>query len=168
MRRDRGFTLVEVLIVVSILGLLVGILATALRVSVHAGSQSMGALDLSHDAELLGHVLGDDLANANVVDTNAATCVAAPMLRLEIGGEIAYRIDADHSLVRVECASGAERVVARFLGAATPTVVCTPSCGASATRVRLDIPLCARLGESDRCDPMNTRTIRVIGRPRAA
>jgi prepilin-type N-terminal cleavage/methylation domain-containing protein len=163
--RQQGFTLIEVIMVVSILGLLAGVLAAALRVGVHSGGQAMDQLDLSHDAEVLSLVLGDDLANASTVDTAAASCVAAPMIRLDVGAEIAYRI-VGHRLVRVDCASGSERTIVRRLGDTAPTVTCTPACGPSATRVRVDVPVCARHPETDTC--RITRAIRVIGRPRAA
>lgn len=167
--RDQGFTLVEVIMVVSILGLLVGVLAAALRVGVHASTEAVGRLDLSRDAELLSHVLGDDLANAATVDTAPATCVAAPLLRLDVGAEVAYQVDAAaHTLTRHDCAAGTTRIVARFLGDVAPTIVCIPSCGSATTRVRVEVPVCARLGETDRCDPKNSRTLRVIARPRSA
>jgi len=165
--RDQGFTLVEVIVVVCILGLVVGVLGSALRVGVHAGVQGAARLDVAHDAELLSNYLLEDVANASVVDTAAASCVASPMLRLEIGGEVAYRVNADHTLTRHDCASGGSRIVARNLGATAPTVTCVSSCGSTVTRVVIDIPLCSRLGETDSCDTATDRDLRLIGRPRA-
>lgn len=165
--RDDGFTMVEVIVVVAVLGLVVSVLGSALRVGVHAGVQGAARLDLSHDAELLSNYLLEDLANATVVDTAAASCVAAPVIRLEVGGEIAYRSNADHTMTRHDCASGAEQIVARNLADVAPTVTCVSSCGATITRVKIDIPLCSRLGDTGVCDPDTARDLRLIGRPRA-
>jgi prepilin-type N-terminal cleavage/methylation domain-containing protein len=166
-QNDRGFTLVEVIVVVVVLGLTVGVLAAAMRVGVQAGMSSNARLDLAHDAEQLALIITDDIANANTVDTAAAACVASPVIRMVSGSQIAYRVNADHSLTRHDCAAGTQRIIARNLADAAPTVVCTPSCGSEVTRVQLDIPLCARLGETTTCDPANTRTVRLIGKPRA-
>jgi prepilin-type N-terminal cleavage/methylation domain-containing protein len=166
-RRDAGFTLVELLVVISIIGMTVAVLASALTVGVQSGVDSAARLDVSHDEEVLSHVLSDDIASATVIDTVAANCVASPVLRLVVGTEIAYRADPDHTLTRVECAGGAERIVARHLADDPPVVTCTPACGNGVTRLRIDVALCARTG-LDVCDTSSARTLRLIVRPRAS
>lgn len=132
-RDEHGFTLVELLIAVSVLGVIVLALGAAFSVGLRTMDTTTNRLAGSMDAQLLGVHLPDDVASATVITTAPAaivcTGVASPVLQLADGAfNVVYGVRAargEHQLERHDCSGGAVRstiVVARHLGGMTAAV----------------------------------------------
>lgn len=131
--RDRGVTLPELLIVVSIVGLIVAVLSTSVIVTLRQNDNTEGRINVARAEQNVGMWMPADLASANVVDTspNASPCGAAVcdgivlsngsnvvMLTWTIDGpggvtsttNVSYHFtqlpDGEYVLWRVECTDG--------------------------------------------------------------
>lgn len=131
--RDRGMTLPELLIVVSIVGLIVAVLSTSIIVTIRQDDNTEGRLNVARAEQSVGMWMPADLASADVVDTSpsASPCGAAVcdgivlsngsnvlMLTWTVDGpggtstttNVSYHFtqlpDGDYVLWRVECIDG--------------------------------------------------------------
>lgn len=141
-RDERGFTLVEVLIAVTVLGIIVAALGAAFSVGLRTMDGTANRLAGSMDAQLLGFYLPDDVASATTITASPApiVCAGAASPILELGDATAFTVvygvraaDGRHQLERYDCAGGAVRstiVVARNLaGDAAAVATRIPSAG---------------------------------------
>lgn len=135
---ERGFTLVEMVISIAVLGLLSGLLAAGLSVGLRTATGTSDRMAGSTAARMLAVYLPPDVHSANDAVASATgagiTCAGVPNPRLElVGGDgfhVVYGVDVvngDHVLQRHECTAGLSTnviVVARNLaglGAVVPT-----------------------------------------------
>lgn len=140
-RRDQaGFTLLELLIAISIMGFVFGIIATAFVLGYETSEQSERRLAGSQDAELLSIYLLRDIQSADTATTSGSpTCgiTSGALLTLSWKQDTATRratyrtqVGADGlEVTRQACrdaTTSPARVVARQL-LQPPTVACTPS-----------------------------------------
>lgn len=77
-RRDRGMTLPELLIVVTVVGLIVAVLSTSIVVTIRQQDNTEGRLNVARAEQSVGMWMPADLASADVVDTSpqASPCGA--------------------------------------------------------------------------------------------
>lgn len=112
-RDDRGFTLVELLIVVTIIPLIVGALAAGLVSVFSLQSGVANRLGDSADAQVVASRFLKDVQSASTIETNAAPLCGSgtQLLGLEWGsGEavsyVEQLLSGQYSLVRNDCAGG--------------------------------------------------------------
>jgi prepilin-type N-terminal cleavage/methylation domain-containing protein len=175
MNDDRGFTLVEVTVVVSILGLIAGVLATAMTVGLRSSAETKGRLDVSQSVDLVASRFVEDASGARTV-TTSSNCGPTPLLAMTLRDEgvnqtVAYSVaesGSERLLVRTKC-DGAERsqVLTHALGDMQPTIVCLPACSGAPHQITLGLPLCVRLADG-LCDPSSNRYIQLLAHPRGA
>src|SRR5947209_6522111 len=72
--REAGFTLIEVLIALSLTAVIVGALAEALIVGVRTSDGTSQRLALSHDAEISARWFASDASSSDTVTTAASSC----------------------------------------------------------------------------------------------
>ncbi|HWC33724.1 MAG TPA: prepilin-type N-terminal cleavage/methylation domain-containing protein [Mycobacteriales bacterium] len=148
-RPEAGFTLVELLIVVTILPLIVGAITAGFITTLNNRDTTTARLMDSHDAQITSTYFVRDVKSAQYVATSGTTvCGTASYLvglswsaanssGTVITYYVAYTLDAAHSTVnRISCQSGGNKVlpVSHDAGTATATVTCTDgttSCAAS-------------------------------------
>lgn len=166
---DDGFTLVELIIAIGIMGLLVSTLVGVLFASVRANSETRERLDGTRDEQISSVWFAPDVQGATSVTTGgAATCGSGTAL-LDLRGSsydpvsltttqtaVSYVYDTVTSggatvgrLERRTCEAAslgagsaplARNVVARTLATTAPTVSCSPSpCGASTRSVTVTL-----------------------------
>lgn len=135
-KRESGFTLVELLIAVSVLGMIMAALGAAFAVGYRTMNDTSNRLAGSNDAQLLGANLPPDIESASVVTASSSgtgiTCTGAsnPVLQLTDGTtfNVVYgvRSTADaYSLERYICTGGTVQstiVVARNLASTSAAV----------------------------------------------
>ena len=142
---ERGFTLVEVLVTVVVLGVVIAALGAGFSVGLRTMDSTANRLAGSMDAQLLGVHLPDDVASATSIDAtpSSITCVgvASPVLQLGDGAsfDVVYGVGAGsgtHRLERHDCAGGSVRstiVVARNLAGPAAAVATRTATGATLT-----------------------------------
>lgn len=172
MTRENGFTLVEVLVVVTILGLVVGVLASSIGVALRTATQVEGMLLVSGDVERLADRFVEDAASAVTVST-AGTCGDRPFIEFAledfgVAHRVGYAVDRTggaHRIVRTRCADDqlVQVVVSSLAG--DPVVTCAPACVQRPRRIDLDVEFCGRLPD-DSCDAGSTRQLRFSASPR--
>ncbi len=95
--RERGFSLVELLIVVVIMGIVVGVISATLILGMQLGPQTRNRTKASSGSSLLTNALSDDVANSSVVVPGAAnqpcTVALSPLTLVTItnGPAITYK-----------------------------------------------------------------------------
>jgi prepilin-type N-terminal cleavage/methylation domain-containing protein len=157
-RADSGFTLIELVISVSILGLVMTAITTAMLVALKTNSETESRLTESRDVQFASTWFGDDVASANTVTAGGtALCAvpagssvvvqfqnydittppaAAPARTAPYGVTnprmVTYALTAAGELHRLVCgnATAADNVVAHSLAPTAPTVTVS---GTSAT-----------------------------------
>lgn len=146
---ERGFTLVEVLIAVAVLGVVIAAIGAGYSVALRTMDGTANRLAGSMDAQLLGVHLPDDVASATRIDVSDIACtgVVAPILQLRDGAKVnvVYGVraaGAGHQLERHDCAGGAVRsttVIARNLAGADAAVATRVPASGGATGATLTI-----------------------------
>ncbi|MCZ7525328.1 MAG: type II secretion system GspH family protein [Acidimicrobiia bacterium] len=131
---EGGFTLVELLVTIAILGLISGPLAASIIVGLRSTDTTRARLGEANDTELLGSYLVPDVQGARLADT-AADCGGATVLRLTVSpdGEpdrtLGYHVAAagdGWELRRRRCEAGAavdDRPIVHELAAAGDVTV---------------------------------------------
>jgi prepilin-type N-terminal cleavage/methylation domain-containing protein len=168
-RRDDGFTLVELLIVVSILGIIMGAIAASFIVSLRVTSETQDRLSESHDADLTSAYFASDFQSAESLD---ATCgpSSGSIMRFSwtdpgsthdsdddearAVGYVVETQDGERRLNRYLCigtdTSGEMVTLARLLSDTDPLIECfdeqglATSCSDDALTARLTVHVCAR------------------------
>ena len=134
---EDGFTLAELLVVISILGIVAGVLALALVVSGKSAAQTTSRLSQSHDAQIASAYLATDVQSSKQLTT--ATCPPSSPLTGQVNlinfsydgttpsASYFYGASGDETqVVRTFCVGGAlqaEAPVVHFAGP-QPTVTC--------------------------------------------
>jgi prepilin-type N-terminal cleavage/methylation domain-containing protein len=146
-RDDHGFTLVELMLTVALLGIVMAPIGAAFVVGLRSSSDAASRLTESRGAQITAAFFARDVQGARTVTLGSSSCGAVagttPVLTLS-GGDpadptvVTYQLetlDGQRALVRDRCA-GAEVVnhtpVAHDVSG-TPTVSCSPSCAAVST-----------------------------------
>jgi prepilin-type N-terminal cleavage/methylation domain-containing protein len=136
MREERGFTLVEILISMAILGILIAAVGGALIVSLRTSDATKARLSQSHDVQIASAYVANDVQSASSVDVPGSTsnCSAAftTLVTFTYG-------TTGHPTAVYECGtatngetqirrtfnSGTPIVIAHFAGTARPDVLVT-------------------------------------------
>jgi prepilin-type N-terminal cleavage/methylation domain-containing protein len=109
--RDRGLTLPELLITVSMIGLISAAITAAVIVTLRSADTVEGRINLANDEQSLEYDMPTDLASASLVDTDPALtpCGAACPASVTLGGSnvmllnwTTQRIGAGNTIVDVE------------------------------------------------------------------
>lgn len=175
-RDDGGFTLIEVILVVTIMALLVGVMSASISVGLQASRQTEGTLRVSGDVELLAGRFTEDVASARTVQTTGTGCGGSPFVVLSlqdrgVSSTVTYGVDRTggvHRIIRTRCDSTTlAQTVASTLGITDPVLVCAPLCSGRPTSVRLSVVLCAR-NPAGACSEDTTRAIELSSYPRGA
>lgn len=134
---EAGFTLVEVLITVVILGVIVGALSSGLIVALRTTEQTTTRLDESHDAQIVSAYLVNDTQSAATI--SATPCGSgSPLVTFQLAQadqRVSWyheMVDGQGRVVRRTCAGAVDPqivTVADFAGGAAVTcddLVCDP------------------------------------------
>jgi Prokaryotic N-terminal methylation motif len=133
LRDYDGFTIVELLIGMTIMVILIGAIASALVVGLKTTDQTTARMDESHDAQISSAYLAKDVQSAATVTVVAGggNCGAAsPLVTFNYsdGSAASYSCGPTAGETRVtRTYAGQTVVLAHFAGLAKPTVTCTPS-----------------------------------------
>ena len=116
---ENGFTLVELLIVIVILGIVAGAIATAFLVIGHSSKETTQRFNESHDAQIAAAYLANDVQSAQTITSTACGSGGTSV--------VGFRYeDASIATYSYETASGEAQVTRRFCpsgGSPEPTVV---------------------------------------------
>jgi prepilin-type N-terminal cleavage/methylation domain-containing protein len=144
---ESGFTLVELIIGVAIVGLLMTAIASALIVSLRTTGVTNSRLAESHDVQISSSYLANDMqSSASIfVPNSSATCASTPteLIRFNYYGgslEASYSCGlATNGETQVTRSfNGSSQILAHFAGTARPLVTCSPSpCSSSADAITL-------------------------------
>ncbi len=142
-RRERGFTLVELTIAVTILGILVVTLATVFTVMARTADQTAQRFTQSRGAKFAGVYWNPDVASSELVNPAGVRCGSAgtPLVtfrwvddrlpQAQVSTWAATTSGSSSSLVRYLCNANA-------LSAPSRTTTVAPSINAAATSVSCD------------------------------
>ena len=166
MRREQGFTLVELLIAISLTGVIMGPLLTALFIGFRSSSEAAQRLAESHDAQLATIFFSGDVQSSDVVQPSDICVTSTPLVALRwtegtastVVRQASYEVRTDplsgeRQLLRHLCTTpGTVRstVVAHQLAPSTgPSVTCDGgACAASSTPDRLALTVTTTSGYS--------------------
>lgn len=158
---DDGYTLIELLVTVVILGVIIGPLASAFAVSVRTAKPTQERFERSHDAQLAANYVVTDAQSADgpgiAISDDATTCGpsgGSPIVRMRWTStapgftttteNVNYVLD-DGTLVRWTCTGGGapwSSVTANVIGHHIDSAVvsCVPSpCGSTSTGLRVAV-----------------------------
>ncbi len=130
---EGGFTLVELMVAVAILGVVVVALASTFVVTARTATVTSQRFDESHDAQIASAYLANDVQSANVI--SATSCGSGGTLLLSFdylsGARASYFFDAGaKEVVRRFCEDGstpsANATLVHEAGSAAPTLACAP------------------------------------------
>lgn len=151
LRDDEGFTLIEMLVTIVILGIISAAIVTAIIVGLRTTDDTGRRLSESHDAQLVQVYVPNDVQSATFVSSSDTACTGTDpvvMLRWTDGAVTkvaSYVVESaaiDRKLVRTYCENGTQVrsfPVAHHLGGADPVVTCAPACDATFRSLRLDV-----------------------------
>lgn len=149
MRSQRGVSMVELLVVISLTGLIAGALTSAIATGLRTTEATTDRLQETQDAHLTTIAFVRDAQSADAVSLTQTSCSGLdPLVLLSwtddgVAKEAAYAVravDGRRVLSRWFCQNGGgavRRDVAQALHATTdPAITCVPNC-AAATRVEM-------------------------------
>jgi prepilin-type N-terminal cleavage/methylation domain-containing protein len=152
---DPGFTLVELLVAITILGIITTALGTALYVGIRAAGDEQRTLDESNAEQLVAHFLSNDVKSACSSALTVPACTRSPNPSTSpvsaCGSTVQVAIDTTSTatgaaadttigylltgttLTRVTCALGASstsssRTIAKFVGSLIGSYPASGSC----------------------------------------
>ncbi len=148
LKSEDGFTLVELMVSVAILGIIIGAISAAIIVGLQTSDRTTNRLAESHDAQDVAAFFVTDMQSAVTVTYKAMDTVSmvpagcspasSPLLVFSwtdpsAGAEMVSYYSAtsgsETQLVRQQCVAGSAStvVVAHLLGSSTPLVACVPT-----------------------------------------
>jgi prepilin-type N-terminal cleavage/methylation domain-containing protein len=143
---EGGFTLVELIIGVAIVGLLMVAAASALIVSLRTTGVTNSRLSESHDVQITSSYLANDMQSSQSISVpnSSATCASTPTTLVSFtyytGSLIAsYACGTANGETQVTRSfNGSSQILAHFAGIARPLVTCSPNpCTSSADAIKL-------------------------------
>jgi prepilin-type N-terminal cleavage/methylation domain-containing protein len=133
LQHDEGFTLVELIIGMLIVGLLVSAIGSALVVSLRTTAVTTARFKESHDAQITSAYLANDVQSAATVAVpGGSNCTSSTLLadfNYTGGLTASYFCGPSAGETRVTRTYNSKTVVvAHFAGTGRPTVTCSPAC----------------------------------------
>lgn len=144
-RRDDGFTLVELMVAVTILTVVIGVIGAAVVVTFRTTDEANGRLARAHDVQISTSAFASDVQSADTVlaGSGAPPCGAAATLSFvwtdsvaspPVVNVVSYRLDGSR-LLRSHCKTGGvtstyEQVLSHNVKSAA-----APTCDASACTI---------------------------------
>jgi prepilin-type N-terminal cleavage/methylation domain-containing protein len=143
---ERGFTLVELLVAISVLGVIMGPLCASLIIGLRTTSDSQQRLVEARGAELTSHYFPFDVASAtNIIPADPTPCGGAGPTVVasfdwaddrSLTNEVTYVVPAGATdMVRMFCQGGSlvsKNLLASGLNG-PPTIACAPTAACDAT-----------------------------------
>ena len=142
-RRDQGFTLVELMVAVSILAVISGVIAAAMIVTLRTTDEANDRLSRSHDVQISTSAFASDVQSADVVlaGPGAPPCGPTPALSFvwndptaspaPVMNVVSYRKDGAR-LLRTHCRTGGVNETYEQVLSHNVAVVGAPQCGPAA------------------------------------
>ena len=159
-RSDEGFTLVELVLTVALMGIVGGAIASSLLVLLSTKQRTQGALAVSQDRQFVSNYFSDDVAGAVTVTegsqpvcgTTQSTVVlfsgkdVTPGTTSSVATTVAWSyVPVSKTLTRTACSAGSPmqvRTVARNVASApTASASCTASVALSSTPKPIQVGL---------------------------
>jgi len=183
MEREDGFTLIELVMTITILAIIMPVIAGSVIVGLKTTDDTSARLNQSHDVQNATAFFEQDVASADDVSLTDTTCAGvAPIVRLRwtdpvtshtiIASYFVRTSATEKQLVRRLCDNGTqtnETPVSHFLSDTVPTATCTPaaSCPGRPKTVKLQLESCDRTA-SFTCDGGTLLNYSLIGALRDA
>ncbi len=142
LQQEEGFTLVELIIGMAIVGLLVGSIGSAMIVSFRTTNVTNARFAESHDVQISSAYLANDVQSTAAVPGavllgSGSSCAGASTTLITFqlaSGQAVYSCGVSNGETQVLRTVGSASVVlAHFAGAARPTIRCSPNADCSGT-----------------------------------
>jgi prepilin-type N-terminal cleavage/methylation domain-containing protein len=125
-RGEQGFTLVELVISIAILGVIATAIGAAFVVSAHDSIGVADRIDRSHDAQIASAYLATDVQSAKSIVAAGCTGSGTNLINFSNDGTSAsvsyfYGVDGSETQIRrVDCATATDITLVHFAGGAPP------------------------------------------------